>query len=476
MKPVTRILTVAITVVLLKSPALRAASYTWDGGELVSSNWTAGKNWTGNIPPPSDGTADLIFTGIVGLNPNANLDWSIRSLTFGSGAGGFTIQGNPLTVGVGGITNGDDSVQTIENDIVLDVSQTFRTTGTGSFAINGSVNTNGNALTVDAATDFIVLGGAITGGGALKSVGINSLVLTGGANNTYAGGTTVSGNLTLAKTGGATAIPGALVIGGGAGLNNVAVGFDEQIANTSAVTVSAGASLGLGMGVVETVGALTIGNGAVRIDTGSLKASGVTMTGGTISSRLAGRLILAGNITATAGGLQTSSISGRIDLGGATRTFTVGGAAGSVELDINAAISNGSVIKAGAGTLRLSGAQTYASLLAQAGTVDLESAVGTGTSSVTVTPTAGSATVNFNASQRLASLTIGNGGVVNVNAQDPGSGDPYETLLHQGDDLAQIAKSDGSVGNGLAVPEPGSLSLMLMGASGSLVLRRRKRA
>ena len=449
MKLVIHILTGAFALVLIENPALHAASYTWDGGDPVSVNWSAANNWAGNTAPPIDGTADLFFAGTARLNPNANLDWSIHSLTFGSGAGGFTIQGNPLTIGTGGIVNNDDSVQTIQNDIVLAAPQTFRTGSTGSFTINGNINTNGNTLTVNAATDFIVLGGAIAGSGGLTSSGVNSLVLTGDANNTYAGVTTVSGSLTLAKTGGATAIPGALIIGGGAGVNNVAIGFDEQIANGSAVTVNAGASLGLGAGVVETVGALTVGSGVVRIDTGALKVGSVAMTGGTISSTLAGRLILGGNITATAGSFPPSSITGRIDLGGAARTFIVDGVAGSMRLEIPAAISNGSLTKAGTGTLRLSGVQTYASLLAQAGTVDLETPVGTGTSSVTVAPASGMATVNFNESQRLASLTIGNGGIVNLNEQIPSSDGGYDSQLLSDDGISQ------------SIPEPGPWSLMV---------------
>ncbi len=459
MNTILRTLAGVIAAVLFKNAALHAANFTWDGGDPVSGNWSAANNWSANIAPANNGTADLFFTGTAGLNPNADLNWSIRSLAFGSGAGGFTIQGNTLTIGSGGIANNDDSVQTIENDLVLAASQMFKTTSTGSFAVNGSINIGSHTLTVDAATDFIVLGGAITGSGALTASGANSLVLTGGESNTYTGVTTVSGSLTLAKTGGAIAIPGALIIGVGAGVQHVGIGFDEQIANGSAVTVNVGGSLGLGAGVLESVGALTLGSGAVQIGTGTLKVGGVAMTGGSISSALAGRLILGGNVTATAGSL----ISGSIDLGGAARTFIVDGAAGSVQLEIPAAISNGSIIKTGAGTLRLSGAQTYSSLLTQAGTVDLETAVGTGSASVTVAPLTGTATINFNESQRLASLTIGNGGVVNVNAHNSSYDSQFAPPLFQ---------NNGALADTRGVPEPGALSLLLLGACGFLLRRR----
>ena len=143
-----------------------------------------------------------------------------------------------------------------------------------------------------------------------------------------------------------------------------------------------------------------------------------------------------------------------------------------MQLEIPAAISNGSVTKAGTGTLRLSGVQTYASLLAQAGTVDLETAVGTGASSVTVAPTSGSATVNFNESQRLTSLTIGNGGIVNLNEHNPSSNGGYDSQLFAKDSGANISALAHGASQG--VPEPGSLSLMIV--SSLFLLRRRKRS
>ena len=197
------------------------------------------------------------------------------------------------------------------------------------------------------------------------------------------------------------------------------------------------------------------------------------MAGGSISSTLAGRLILRGNVTASAGGFQPSTISGRLDLGGAARAFSVDGAAGSFPLEITAAVSNGSVVKAGGGTLRLSGPQTYAALLAQSGTVDLETALGTGASSVTVAPAAGTATVNLESDQRLASLTIGNGGVVNVSAPVSSRDDEYNSQLLADRGFENIASSGSSFGQN--VPEPGALNLVLMSVPALLSLRRKKR-
>jgi autotransporter-associated beta strand protein len=48
-----------------------------------------------------------------------------------------------------------------------------------------------------------------------------------------------------------------------------------------------------------------------------------------------------------------------VDLMGGPRTFTVADASGAVDLDVDPAVVSGSLIKSGAGTMRLAGANTY---------------------------------------------------------------------------------------------------------------------
>src|SRR5688500_1222711 len=110
---------IAVGVMLFAAPTLQAANFTWDGGALLGPQWSRDNNWVGDTAPPSDGTADLFFTGSDRLDAEADANWSIRSLTFNSGASPFAIQGSTLTTGTGGISNNDNTPQTVFNNIVL---------------------------------------------------------------------------------------------------------------------------------------------------------------------------------------------------------------------------------------------------------------------------------------------------------------------------------------------------------------------
>ena len=120
-----------------------------------------------------------------------------------------------------------------------------------------------------------------------------------------------------------------------------------------------------------------------------------------------------------------------------------------------------SVTKVGAGTLdfAVGSTQTYDALVAQQGTTNVNSALGTGSSSVSVTG-AGTSLKFGTVSQTLSSLTIGAGATVTFTSG-----------------LASFSGGGGktpSIGGSAVVPEPGTLGLLLVGALG--VLNRRRRA
>src|SRR5687767_13469270 len=84
-----------------------ARGQTWDGGG-ANDNFTAVNNWNPNAVPVNNGTANLVFDGLVRLTPQVNVNFDVARVTFGPTAGGFdigAINNSTLTVRGGGITN-----------------------------------------------------------------------------------------------------------------------------------------------------------------------------------------------------------------------------------------------------------------------------------------------------------------------------------------------------------------------------------
>ena len=272
--------------------------------------------------------------------------------------------------------------------------------GTGTLVLNGGTiqaegtRTLGNVVQLGG--DFTVAGGAAdsltfsneigqTGGTrALTKAGAGTLVFSGAVPNTYTGVTTVNeGTLQLAKT--VTSIAGNLVIGDGVGSDTVTLSAANQILDASSVTVASSGTFNL-QGFSETVAGLTVNGGSVTIGAGTLSVGGsASMTAGNISSAGAGSFVLNGNLTINTSA-SAATISNNLGLGANTRTFTVADGAAANDLDITAVVSNGGILKTGAGLLRLAGNNTFASgLNVNGGTlvVATDSAASTGTLTLT---------------------------------------------------------------------------------------------
>ena len=161
----------------------------WDGGG-GDNNWSTGANWDSDLVPSAGD--DLQFAGTTRPTPNNDLaaDTSFASITFNSGATGFTLGGNRLTL-AGNITNSSAVIQTLGLPLL----------------VNG-------ATTVTATSGAIVASGVISGSGALTSTGSGGLTL--GVNNAFSGGVTVAqGTLSTGGTGCGT---GPVTVAGGATL------------------------------------------------------------------------------------------------------------------------------------------------------------------------------------------------------------------------------------------------------------------
>ncbi len=220
-----------------------AETLTWDGSEAVS-NWSVKKNWGNGNGQSVVSNDSLIFAGNTNTtNTNDITGLTGITITFASGAGAFTLNGNSITLG-GAVTNSSTSLQTVNLPVILSATQTF-----------------------NAASGDLALGGVISGTGGLTKTGANKLTLSG--TNTYAGATTVSaGTLALGSAG--TFANSTSIVVGSAGSS----GTQLDLAAKSSFSFGSGQTLsGIGtvnIGADKTVtinGTHAVGNGGVGTQT-----------------------------------------------------------------------------------------------------------------------------------------------------------------------------------------------------------------
>ena len=274
--------------------------------------------------------------------------------------------GTLATSGTGGI--GDSSAVTVASGATLSLggNETI-----GSLTGSGAVTLGSNTLSVGGDNTNTTFDGIISGTGALTKSGTGTLTLTG--TNSYSGTTTVGA--------------GTLALNSSAG---------TALSDSSAVAVASGATLSLAS-AAETIGTLSgAGTLALGANTLTLSQTSSQTFSGAITGTSSGNLILnadansttltlsgtsnstgfAGGITVTVGTLLVSADSnlgaGTVTLnGGVLRLSTtatvdnaivIGSSNGTVSvntgttLSLSGAISgSGSLTKAGAGDLTLSG-------------------------------------------------------------------------------------------------------------------------
>ena len=310
----------------------------------------------------------------------------------------------------------------------------------------------------------ITLGGILSGTGVvLTKTGNGVLTLNGlntftGATLLSAGTLNVNADTALGDAGnGVTLLNGAVLQAGGAVTTNTRIfslgaGGGTIDTNGNAVTLDAGSSV-TGSFLTKT------GAGTLTLNGVNTYTVATVITGGTVNANAnaalgdpgAGVSITNGAILQAGGALTTGA-----------RTIALGGVLGgkidtngnAVTLAAGSTVTGTVLTKIGAGTLTLAGTQTYATLNANGGVTNVNSTLGTGTSTINA-----NAAVNIKASQTLAALTIADGVEVTF-----------------GDGLAFDGGPDkgAAFGGGTAVvPEPGSVGLLLIGALGLLGRRRR---
>ncbi len=292
-----------------------------------------------------------------------------------------------------GTTNG---VLTLNSGVVLSNNGwAFTGVGTGTYQITG-----GSGLTSVAAGDSIVFnnyhGGRVTLNSPILANGTNAVSFNGtgtttiGAVSTYTGTTAVNGGTLELNVGGSTgAIRGSLVI-----------------APNATVSLTTAGALGTAQGT--RVGNITLNSGTLNIaNTGNnaITTGTITMNGGTMSGITGSKFDLrnngAGNsnITTTASSVTSVISVGTLGLpfNEATLTVAAGSTSSGIDLLISSNIVNdagtggssssgssvSSINKAGLGTLRLSGTNTFTGdTNLNAGTLNLANQSALGNSSL----------------------------------------------------------------------------------------------
>jgi autotransporter-associated beta strand protein len=305
----------------LAQMSTEASAITWQNGSLLALDTTGG-----------DFTLDQEF------QPDAALaKTGANNLTFAVGNSSRSVG---VTILEGGVRLGADNALG-EAGLTLAAGTSLASDGASARTLAGGLTLQDNVTLGDTVADgALAIAGATDLGGAIRTLTVASdvtlagAVANGGITKTGAGALTLSGNNTFA----------------------------------SGITVSAG-SLRLG-----SAGAL--GSGALTL------SADVALSSDSSTARTAANaLALSGNVIlgdAVADGALT--LSGSVDLGGATRTLTVESAS-----TLSGVISNGGLSKAGAGTLTLAGATTFAGpLVVSAGTLAVTGSNSNGAASVSV--------------------------------------------------------------------------------------------
>lgn len=331
---------------------------TWDGDNNNALNNVL--NWNGDTRPIFGATANtdaLLFTGLgVGI-VNVNVDATSKSIHV-SGALGYTFQGaNPLRLGDTTTTSVQPNTGFFTNASTANLALT--TTG-GVFFSFGKLDAAASTISVGANSFLDIGNGAATAGRNLTITGANDVtvngIITGLGTQTSAGGH-------LYKTGASTLI-----------LSGSSAGWDGRIfLNEGNIRINRASSLGSASGDTTLGG----GDSTSRIEiTGSIAVDETFITPGRNSAEsplfvnTGGNNVLSAPLLLNAGGSEFSILSqagsltflNDISYGTQTGPSTLnlqGDGQGHVIGDIGTGGSPLGIVKSGAGTWSLNGANAF---------------------------------------------------------------------------------------------------------------------
>jgi hypothetical protein len=321
----TRLLA-AFVIGLLTAGSVRAqTTYTWTGGG-GNGNWNVAGNWGGTLPSSGAGTR-IVLAGTTQTTTDQNLGnpFTLNRLTFASGAGSFSVSGNPLQFQGNGAAIILDSANlaTINSGLVLDAN----------LALRGGASAAGDP------DGDLRLDGPISGTGGLRVnfADESATVAIRGGGNTFTGSVAVSGGTLTLGSSGSISSAGPLFVGhqGTLVLDNTPTNNINRLSNTAGVTLGGGFVTVFGntaQASTETAGALTLGTGQSTIDLFPGTSAGAQLTFASLSSSGTGTVLF----NATANNLGAAPGNGVANVFFTTAPTLIGGngAAGSPTVSI----------------------------------------------------------------------------------------------------------------------------------------------
>ena len=313
-----------------------------NGGTLTLTG-----SFTSNASPPRilvlDGTTSgNIFSGIL-------QDGSTAAILEKRGAGTWTLSGTAANTYTG---------MTTVNGGELDLNKT-------------GVNAVGGDLTIlDGTVKFLVSEQIINSSILSQSAGLFDLngmtetiaayTKTGGAFRTGMGGHLIGTGATLTYGGGTSAAPDIIDADAMLEDGHVVLSSGEYLTALGANDAGYGASPGTAGGIVKVAAGgtgLEMTGAVLTLNSDSTSAASLQLFGDVTTLASSTTSVIANGVG------NSPAVSGRVDLEGGVRTFTV--AQGSVpssgaDLSVSAVIANGGLTKTGAGRMLLTGVDLYA--------------------------------------------------------------------------------------------------------------------
>ncbi|HJR74109.1 MAG TPA: autotransporter-associated beta strand repeat-containing protein [Luteimonas sp.] len=429
----------------------------------------------------SDAGANLTFTGLVTSPDDAGFNKvGAGTLTLANGGNDYIgvtdVSAGTLSVNTladGGAASGIGASSNASSNLIIRTGGVLQYTGATAssdrgFTLDGSA---GGSIDVGNAATTLTLGGVAVGNAKLTKQGAGTLVLSGV--NTYTGQTVVDGGTLRAGSTQAFGGPNLVTLADAAGVALDLDGFDNRIGGLQGGGAIGGNVL-LGSGTLTiagnnaTFGGAISGTGGIIKDTSSTQAmlgcgnsytGPTTLRSGTFtvdcladsglqsgigaSSDVTGGLVFNGGRLAYTGGTVAvdrgfTTTGGFINVTQAGTTLTLSGAA----------VGTGTLSKEGAGTLVLSGANTYSGTTQiSEGTLRAGSAQAIGSSGLRM----GLAGTLFDLGGFDTSAFWIDDSVVNADAPSVGN-------IALGGNTLTITNGAGAIGNGAAVNYAGVIS------------------